>query len=562
MTAFWEIASALVLLLALSPFLGAALGSLFDDGALPTWTKPLRPLERAILAWIGPGSQPEMDWRAYSRAILTFSGLGILCVLGIELTQSLLPFNPQNFPAVPIWLALNTAVSFVTNTNWQAYSGEATLSYFTQMVALTTQNFVSAGAGIAVMAALARGIRRTRKGELGNFWRDVTRATVYVLLPLSFLFAIAMVSQGVVQNLLPYIKAQTLSGVETLLPMGPAASQIAIKQLGTNGGGFFGGNSAHPFENPTPLINYLQCLAILLLPAALPFAFGRMVGNVRHGRALFVAMFILFLATLAPALWSEFQTNPALGGLPFLEGKETRIGIGPSVLWGISTTVASNGSVNAALSSFSPLAGGLALLNILFGEVVFGGVGSGVYGMVLFAVLTVFIAGLMVGRSPEYLGKKIEATEIRFAVVGVLLPSVLILLFTALACSVPAGLSSASHAGPHGLTEILYAFASGAGNNGSAFGGLNANTFFYNVLMSIAMLVGRFGVIVPVLLIANSLSAKKPTPASAGTFETHGALFSFLLCCVVVIVGALTFFPALCLGPIMEQLMMAQGRTF
>lgn len=548
-----------VVLVGSAPLLGAVIAHLLSDrvtmpGGPSRWSK----FESTFLRFLGDGGQ-EMSWQRYLGAVLAFNGVGFLVLVAILLAQGILPLNPQGLPGLSLSLAINTAVSFVTNTNWQAYSGEASLSYFSQMVGLGTQNFVSAACGIAVLLALARGISRTETRGLGNFWVDMTRVTLYVLLPLSIVWAILLLSQGVVQSFASYVTAHPLTGGEQVVPLGPAASQIAIKQLGTNGGGFFGVNSAHPFENPTPFSNFLQLLAILLIPAALPFTYGKIVGNTKHGLALFGAMLLLLLLALVPALLSETASNPLVGGLPFLEGKEQRFGIGSSVLWGVATTAASNGSVNAMHSSFSPLAGGIAMLNMMLGEVVFGGVGSGLYGLVLFAILTVFIAGLMVGRTPEYLGKKIEAPEIRMAAIGLVFPSAIVLLFAAIAVSSEAGLASLLHQGPHGLSEILYAFASAANNNGSAFAGLSANTPFYNGLTALAMLLGRFGVIIPVLYVAGSLAAKKRIPASPGTFRTEGWLFTLLLCSVVLIVGALTFFPALSLGPVMEQLLLVRG---
>lgn len=549
-TNYLEAAIFFALLLFVSPRLGAWMAKLFSEKE----KVPLAAYERRILGLLGEEAQREMTAREYLTAVLIFHGVGFLVLLLLLMGQGILPLNPQGLPGVPFWLAVNTAVSFVTNTNWQAYSGEATLSYFSQSVGLTVQNFISAAAGIAVMVALARGLRRDQQDKLGNFWADMLRSILYLLLPLSLVFALILIGQGVIQNFLPYVKAIPLGGGEQLIPMGPAASQIAIKQLGTNGGGFFGVNSAHPFENPTPISNFLQCFSILMIPAALPFAFGRLVGRHRHGSTLFATMFVLFFLSFVAALWSEPAT--------LLEGKEVRFGVLPSVLWSTATTVASNGSVNSMLSSFSPLAGGLALFNILLGEVVFGGVGSGVYGMVLFVILTVFIAGLLVGRTPEYLGKKIEAYDIKWSAIGIVLPSAVILTFTALAVVLPVGLSSLLNQGPHGFTEVLYAFSSGAGNNGSAFAGLNANTPFYNGLIAVAMVLGRFGVIVPVLLVAGNLARKKKVPASAGTLATEGSLFGFFLAGILLIVGALTFFPALCLGPIAEALLLHTGKLF
>jgi K+-transporting ATPase ATPase A chain len=478
------------------------------------------------------------------------------------LVQGTLPLNPQKLSNVPFALALNTAVSFVTNTNWQAYSGEAVMSYLTQMLGLTVQNFLSAATGIAVLLVLTRGLARRSAATVGNFWADVVRSTLYILLPLSFLLAVVLVSQGVVQTFAAYPQAVSLEGKAHEIPLGPAASQIAIKQLGTNGGGFFGVNSAHPFENPTLLSNFLQMLALLLIPAALTNTYGRLVGSQRQGWVIFAAMMLLFVAGLGGALWAEQQPNPALAGLPNLEGKETRFGIMNSVIWATATTAASNGAVNAMHDSFSPLGGLVAMFNLMLGEVVFGGVGAGLYGMLMCVVLTVFLAGLMVGRTPEYLGKRIEAREVTLAMIAVLAPCGVVLFLSALACLTPAALTSLNNAGPHGLSEILYAFASMANNNGSAFAGLNANTPFYNLLGALAMFVGRFVVILPVLAIAGSLATKKFSPPSPGTFPTDGGLFVLLLCGVVLIVAGLTFFPALTLGPLVEQLLMQQGRVF
>ncbi|MEW5980298.1 MAG: potassium-transporting ATPase subunit KdpA [Acidobacteriota bacterium] len=550
-----------VLVLGCAPVLGFLLARVLDREH--TWiSRPLAALEKGIYRICGVDPSAEMSWKEYAGSLIGFHVLGFLFLLTLLLAQGWLPLNPQQLASVPLWLAVETAASFVTNTNWQAYSGESTLSYLTQMLGLTVQNFLSAAVGIAVLLALTRGLTRSATQNLGNFWVDLTRSVLYVLLPMSFVIALVLVSQGVIQNLSPYVTAKTLEGSAQLLPMGPAASQVAIKQLGTNGGGFFGANSTHPFENPTPLSNWVEMVAILLLPAGLVDAFGRLLRRRRHAWSLMAAMMMIFVLTAGFALYAEYQPNPVLHGAPFLEGKETRVGLADSVIWGLATTAASNGSVNAMHDSFSPLAGGFALLNILLGEVVFGGVGAGLYGMVLFVVITVFIAGLMVGRTPEYLGKKIESKEVRMAAVGILLPSALILVLSALACLVPAGLSRLGNGGPHGLTEILYAFASGAGNNGSAFGGLSANTTFYHVMMSIAMVGGRFGVLLPVLALAGSLVVKRSAPASAGTFPTDGPLFVLLLISVVLIVGALTFLPALCLGPIVEHGLMMRGRTF
>ncbi len=560
-TSAWiEISLFFVLLTGLTPLLGSLFAKVLDGERVPVLSV-LRPVERVIYRVAGIDPESEMNWRGYSFAVVAFSLAGVILVTVLQLFQHRLPLNPHGLRGVPVLLAVNTAISFVTNTNWQAYSGEVTLSYFVQMIGLTVQNFVSAATGIAVMAALARGLSRRQSSSLGNFWVDIVRATLYILLPLSFVVALVLVGQGVVQNFAHYADANTIEGARQTLPMGPAASQVAIKQLGTNGGGFFGVNSAHPFENPTPFSNFIECLSILLLPSAMAYTFGLFVRRRGHGIALLCAMFTIFVAGLAVALWAEFQINPA-NGLPFMEGKETRLGIMPSVLWGMATTVASNGSVNAMHSSFSPVAGGVAIFNMMMGEVVFGGVGSGVYGMVLFAVLTVFIAGLMVGRTPEYLGKRIESKDVLLAVIGVLLPGAVLLIFTSVSLVAPAGLASFANRGPHGLSEVLYAFTSASNNNGSAFAGLNAATPWYTVLTSIAMLAGRFGVIIPVLMLADSLGRKKYIPPSLGTFPTEGALFVALLIGVVIIVGALTFLPALTLGPVMEHFLMMSGCVF
>ncbi len=493
---------------------------------------------------------------------LLFNLIGFVFVFLIQLFQSYLPLNPENLSNVSWHSAFNTAVSFMTNTNWQGYAGETTLSYFVQMIGLTVQNFVSAATGIAVLLALIRGISRKTTDKLGNFWTDLTRSILYVLLPLSILFAIVLVGQGVVQNFKSYETVQTLQGAQQVIPMGPAASQIAIKQLGTNGGGFFNSNSSHPFENPTPISNFLEMLAILLISGALTFTYGKMVGSSRQGWTIFTAMMILFLAGLSISLYAEYSANPVFGHLPLMEGKETRFGITNSILWSTATTSASNGSVNAMHDSLSPIAGMIAMLNIMLGEVIFGGVGAGLYGMIIFIILTVFIAGLMVGRSPEYLGKKIEAFEVKMAIIAILAPNLVILIFSAWASVTNYGLASLNNSGPHGLSEILYAFSSAAGNNGSAFAGLNANTLFYNLTLGIGMLIGRFGVIIPVLAIAGSMSGKKITPFSGGTFRTDNWIFIGLLISVILIIGGLTYFPALSLGPVIEHLLMNSGITF
>ena len=543
------------LLIGLTPVLGNYMSKVFmgqNHFMLPVFGW----LEKLTYKFIGINPDEETNWKSFTFSLLQFNLIGFAFVFLIQLFQGYLPLNPANLPNVSWHSAFNTAVSFVTNTNWQGYAGETTLSYFVQMIGLTVQNFVSAATGIAVLLALIRGISRKTTDQLGNFWTDITRSILYVLLPLSILFAVVLVGQGVVQNFKSYETVQTLQGATQVIPMGPAASQIAIKQLGTNGGGFFNANSAHPFENPTPFSNFLEMLFILLIPAALTYTYGKMVGSTRQGWTIFTAMLILLVVGLSISLYAEYSSNPIFGNLPLMEGKETRFGITNSVLWSTVTTAASNGSVNAMHDSLSPLAGMVAMINLMLGEIIFGGVGAGLYGMVIFIILTVFIAGLMVGRSPEYLGKKIEAFEVQMAIIAVLAPSFVILLFTAWASVSNSGLSGLNNAGPHGFSEILYAFSSAAGNNGSAFAGLNANTVFYNLTLGLGMLIGRFGIIIPVLAIAGNMAKKKITPPSAGTFHTDNGLFIGLLIAVILIVGGLTFFPALSLGPIIEHLRM------
>ncbi|AOP33053.1 potassium-transporting ATPase subunit KdpA [Leptospira tipperaryensis] len=540
----------------LSPLLGAWLYQVF------TSSKKLK-IETIIYRICGIDSDKNMEWKEYAISLLLFNFLGFLVLFTILIFQNILPLNPGGLAGLNPFLAFNTAVSFATNTNWQAYSGEAALSYFSQFVGLTTQNFVSAATGFCVLLALSRGLSSHASAGIGNFWKDLIRGTLYVLLPLSFLLALILVSSGVIQNFSDSAVATTLEGNIQIIPMGPAASQIAIKQLGTNGGGFFGVNSAHPFENPTPISNFFQMISILLLPGACVFLYGRIIGNVRHAWVVFGVMFTVFCFGVLTVWTAESSLNPLSGTYGFWEGKETRFGILNSAIWEVSTTVASNGSVNSMHDSFSPIGGLVGMLNIQLGEVIFGGVGAGMYGMVLFIILTVFLSGIMVGRSPEYLGKKIEKKEIQMALLGILLPSTVILLFTAIAVSLPQGLSSLSNRGPHGLSEILYAFSSGAGNNGSAFAGLGVDTPFYNSILGIAMLIGRFGVILPVLAIAGSAAIKRRSEiVSEGSFSTEGGTFYILLLSVIIIVGALTFFPALTIGPILEHFLMLQGRTF
>jgi K+-transporting ATPase ATPase A chain len=545
----------LVLMIGLTPFLGSYMTNVFI-GSKHLMIPVLGWLEKLTYRFIRVNPDEETKWKSYAFDLLLFNLMGFVFLFLLQLLQVYLPLNPEHLANVSWHSAFNTSVSYMTNTNWQGYAGETTLSFFVQMIGLTVQNFVSAATGIAVLLALIRGISRKTTDKLGNFWTDLTRSTLYILLPLSILFAIVLVGQGVVQNFKTYETVQTIEGAQQILPMGPAASQIAIKQIGTNGGGFFNANSAHPFENPTPLSNFLEMLAILLIPASLTYMYGKMVGSARHGWTIFSAMMILFLAGLIISLYSEYSVNPVFGHLPLMEGKETRFGITNSVLWSTSTTAASNGSVNAMQDSLSPLAGMVAMVNIMLGEIIFGGVGAGLYGMVIFIILTVFIAGLMVGRTPEYLGKKIGAFEVQMAIIANLSTSIAILIFTAWASVSSYGLSSLNNAGPHGFSEILYAYTSAAGNNGSAFAGLNANTLFYNLTLGFVMLIGRFGVIIPVLAIAGSLARKNITPPSAGTFRTDNGLFIGLLIGVILIVGGLTYFPALSLGPVIEHLLM------
>jgi K+-transporting ATPase ATPase A chain len=537
------------------------------------WLKRiLGPLERVVYRLCGIDPRREQGWREYTLATLAFSVLGLLVTYALLRLQHLLPLNPQKFPAVEPGLAFNTAASFTTNTNWQNYTGEATMSYLSQMAGLAWHNFTSAAVGIAVALALARGITRRSDGKtpgtIGNFWADVVRSTVYILLPLSVIFGLLLASQGVIQNLAPYREVVTLEGGKQILAMGPVASQEAIKELGTKGGGFFNANSAHPFENPSPLTNFLEMVLIFMIPAGLTYTFGRMANDRRQGWALFAAMALLFFVGVSVAYWAESNGNPALGGLAVnqaagnMVGKEVRFGATNSALFATVTTDASCGAVNSMHDSFTPLGGLVPLFNIQLGEVVFGGVGAGLYGILVMAILSVFIAGLMVGRTPEYLGKKIETREVKLAMLYALVFPLIILSLSGWAAVEPYGTSALGNAGPHGLTEILYAFTSVAGNNGSAFAGLNGNTLFYNVVLGLGMLAGRFWMMIPALAIAGALAGKKVSPPGPGTFPTNGALFVVLLVGVVVIVGALTFFPALCLSPVVEHFLALNGKVY
>jgi len=566
-----EAAVFVAILIALSKPLGAYLYRVFESEQ-PPLKRVFGPIERWTFRLCGVDPKKEQTWVEYTVAILLFSAAGLVVTYAIQRLQHVLPFNPQHFGAVAPDLAFNTAASFTTNTNWQAYTGESTMSYLTQMAGLAWHNFTSAASGIAVALALSRGLTRRLEPNapktIGNFWVDLLRSIIYVLLPVSVVVALVLVSQGTLQNLHAYRFVTTLEGVKQLIAMGPVASQEVIKMFGTNGGGFFNANSAHPFENPTPFTNFLQMLLIFAIPAALTYTYGRMSRDQKQGWALFGAMFALFLTGFCVAYHAESQPNPALSGLGLdqsagnLEGKEMRFGIADSTLFATVTTDASCGAVNSMHDSFTPLGGMVPLVNIQLGEVIFGGVGAGLYGMLVFALLTVFIAGLMVGRTPEILGKKVEAREMKLAMFYVLIFPLLILGFSAWAATSHYGTSSLNNAGPHGLTEILYAFTSGAGNNGSAFAGLNANTLFWNVTLGIDMLFGRFMMMVPVLAIAGSMVGKKVAPASLGTFPTNGWLFSALLIGVVVIVGALTFFPAVTLGPVLEHFGALHGRLY
>jgi K+-transporting ATPase ATPase A chain len=533
--------------------------------------RPLGWLERLALRAGGVEGR-EQSWPAYSLALLAFSAVTLLVTYAIQRVQHLLPLNPQGLGPVEALSAFNTAASFTTNTNWQGYGGEATMSYLTQMAGLAWHNFISAAAGVAVAVALARGLTRPGGGAglstIGNFWVDLTRATVYVLLPVSFVFALVFVSQGVIQNLSPYAEATTLEGAKQVIALGPVASQEAIKQLGTNGGGFFNANAAHPFENPHPVTNFLSMFLVFAIPGALTYTFGRMARDQRQGWVLFGAMTVLFLAGVTTAYWAEARGNPILtspgvdGGLGNTEGKEIRFGIASSALYATVTTDASCGAVNAMHDSFTPLGGLVPLFNIQLGEVVFGGVGAGLYGMLVMAILSVFIAGLMVGRTPEYLGKRIEAREVKLALLYVLVFPLVVLSFAAWSAVAPYGVSSITNPGPHGLSQILYAFTSAGANNGSAFAGIAANTPWYNVTLGLAMLAGRFLMIVPVLAIAGTLAGKKCVPPGPGTLPTNGPLFAVLLVGVIVVVGALTFFPVLGLSPIVEHFLMQSGKVF
>ncbi len=525
-----------------------------------TWLSPvLGPLERGCYRLAGVDTQVEQSWKQYTLALLAFNLAGFGVVFSVLLFQDYLPLNPQHLPGQEWSLAFNTAVSFVTNTNWQAYSGEASVSYLSQMMGLTVQNFVSAATGLAVLVALCRGIARRSALTLGNFWVDMTRATLYGLLPLCLLLALLLVWQGVPQTFGHYIQVLTLQGADQTIPLGPAASQIAIKQLGTNGGGFFGVNSAHPFENPTAWSNLFEMASIILIPAALVFTFGHYVKDLRQSRAIIACMLALFLIGGGTALWSEYQANPSLNNPQVeqtapLEGKESRFATTASVLWTVTTTAASNGSVNNMHDSLNPVSGMVALVNMMVGEVIFGGVGAGLYGMLLNVLIAVFLAGLMIGRTPEYLGKKLQAREVQLLVATLLVMPVGVLVLGAVAASLPGPAGAISNPGAHGFSQLLYAYTSASANNGSAFAGFRANTTFHNLMLGLGLLIGRFGYILPVLALAGSLAMKKAAPLGENSFPTHGPLFATLLVVTILLVGGLTFLPALALGPVTEHL--------
>ena len=528
----------------------------------------LLPVERGFYRLAGIDPAEEQSWWVYARAMVVFHIVGFAFLYLLLRLQDLLPLNPQGMSAVPPDLAGNTAVSFLTNTNWQSYGGETTMSYLSQMAGLSVQNFLSAATGIALAVALVRGFARTETKAIGNFWADMVRATLYVLLPFCLLLTIFYVWQGVPQNLSGYVEATTLEGAKQTIAQGPVASQLAIKMLGTNGGGFFNANSAHPYENPTALSNLVQMLSIFVIGAAFTNLFGRAVGDERQGWAILAAMSVLFLVGVVVCYWAEAGGNPLLGALGVdntagnMEGKEVRFGVTLSTLFAVISTAASCGAVNAMLDSYKPLGVKMPLINMLLGEIIIGGVGAGLYGMLLFAILAIFLAGLMVGRTPEYVGKKIEAREVKFTMLAILCVPLAVLGFTALASVVPAGLAGPANAGPHGFSEIFYAYTSAAANNGSAFGGLTANTVFYNGTLAVAMMVGRFAIIIPMLAVAGSLAGKRKSAASVGTFPTHGPLFVGLLVGAVLIVGGLTFLPALALGPIAEHFALLAGSLF
>ena len=558
-----------VVILALTKPLGIYIEKVYDGSF--RW---LRFIERPVYSICGIDDQEDQHWTAYTVAMLLFSLVSMLVTYAALRLQGALPLNPEHLPGVVSRQAFETAASFTTNTNWQSYVGEKTMSYLSQMGQLAFHNFISAAVGVAIAVALFRGLARRSAGKIGNFWTDLVRGTLYIFIPFSIVLALLMVQQGVIQNFSSYLSVTTLEGLKQTIAMGPVASQEAIKQIGTNGGGFFNANAAHPFENPTPWSNFLSMVSIFLIPSALTYTFGRMVKHQRHGWAVWTAMYVLFFAGTATTYWAEARGNPihADRGVDVhasatqpggnMEGKEVRFGIANSALYAVVTTDASCGAVNSMHDSFTPIGGLVPIINMQLGEVVFGGVGAGMYGMILMIILTVFVAGLMVGRTPEYLGKKIRSREIRMVMLAVLAAPVVILGFTAAAVSLPAGLAGLNNSGPHGLSEILYAFSSTYANNGSAFAGLTGSTTFYNTMLGIATLIGRFAIIVPALALAGFMADRQSVPASAGTFPVSGPLFVGLLIGIILIIGALTFFPVLALGPIVEHLLMAARSLF
>jgi len=553
------------IIVAITPFLGDYMTRVFNGER--TWLSPvLRPIEGAIYWAGGVDVKKEQHWLTYTVGMLLFHVFGTLVIYLVLRLQGFLPFNPAGMGAVAPDLSFNTAISFITNTNWQNYGGEGTMSYLSQMLALAHQNFLSAATGIVLAMVLIRGFARHSVKTIGNFWVDITRCTLYILLPICIVFTLFLVWQGIPQTLGAYVNATTLEGAQQQIAVGPVASQVAIKMLGTNGGGFFNANAAHPFENPTALSNFVQMISIFALGAALTNVFGRMVGNQRQGWAILAVMGVLFIAGVAVCYWAEANGTTMLNTLGLIggnmEGKEVRFGIAASSLFAVITTAASCGAVNAMHDSFTALGGMIPLINIQLGEIIIGGVGSGLYGMLLFVIVSIFVAGLMVGRTPEYVGKKIESKEVKMAMLAILVLPLMYLGWTAVAAVVPFGVSQLGNAGPHGFSEMLYLFTSSTGNNGSAFGGITANTLFYNLTGAMAMFVGRFWMIVPAMAIAGSLANKKSIPASAGTFPTTGGLFVGLVVGTILIVGGLTFFPALALGPIVEHIAMTAGTLF
>lgn len=556
-----QISVFILLLIGLTPILGSYIAKVFSDES--TFSPPIfGSLERLTYRIAGVNPHQEMTWITYAKNLLLFNLLGFLFVFILQLLQGYLPLNPQNFPSTSWDLAFNTAISFMTNTNWQAYAGENTLSYLTQMLGLTVQNFLSAATGMAVLLALTRGFMRKSVETIGNFWVDIVRSLVYILIPLSIIMAIVLVSEGVVQTLSPYKEISTVENGAQIIPLGPVASQVAIKQLGSNGGGFFGANSAHPFENPSSFSNFFEMIAIFLIPAASVYAYGILVGSKKHGWLLFFAMFVLWSGGASLAFFSQNLHNPVLDVYPILEGQETRFGTTDSLLWATLTTATANGSVNVMLSSLSPLAGGLSMLNMMIGELIFGGVGVGLCSMIMYTLLAAFICGLMVGRTPEYLGKKIERSEMQWVVAAVLLPGALILIGAGISSILPEALASLENQGPHGLSELLYAFSSAAANNGSAFAGLKVNTPYFNLSLGFVMLLGRLAIVIPSLALAGLLARKKTAPPSLGGLSTDTLLFFILQVIIIVVVEALTFLPAVSLGPLVEHLLMLEGQSF